>query len=86
MTTITTKLVKDGNSTAVRLPKAFLQASGLSGMVRLRASEGKITILKATSPRQGWEEKMDKVIRSNKKAQKPDPELLDWDALVGDGL
>ena len=44
MTTITSKLIKDGNSVAVRLPKPLLVMSGLHDLVRLEAKRGQIIL------------------------------------------
>lgn len=77
---ITTKLIKDGNSTAVRLPKTALELSGLSGTVELVVKDGEIILKMPKSVRTGW---ADAVI-----ADKPvyDQELDDWDSLAGEGL
>jgi antitoxin MazE len=83
MTTITTKLIKDGNSTAVRLPKTFLEMSGLSGAVQLNAQRGKITIVKAKTPRAGWDQKISQISKQIK--AKTDQELSDWDSTSNDG-
>ena len=39
MTGISTKLVKDGNSIAVRLPKTLLAMSSIEGSVKLEAQK-----------------------------------------------
>lgn len=44
-----TKLTKYGNSMGVRIPKAMLEESGLSGEVKIEAHEGRIVI---SRPRQ----------------------------------
>lgn len=54
MTTIITKLVQDGNSMAVRIPKTMLTMSGLSGTIRMEAKNGQVTLRPALSPRAGW--------------------------------
>ena len=77
---ITTKLIKDGNSTAVRLPKTALELSGLSGTVELVVKDGEIILKKPKAARLGWGQAID--------ADKPaiDKELDDWDSLAGEGL
>lgn len=77
---IITKLIKDGNSTAVRLPKTALELSGLSGTVELVVKDGQIILKKPKAARFGWS---DAVV-----ADKPayDTELDDWDVLAGEGL
>ncbi len=81
MASIRTKLVRDGNSTSVRIPKTLLEMSGLSGMVEIEASRGIVTIRETKNPRAGWAEAIQKA-----DAQCIDPELADWDALAGDSL
>ena len=79
--TIVTKLIKDGNSTAVRLPKTLLDMSGLSGVVELKASKGSITVSKVSGPRANWAKKIQE---SN--TTTTDKELSDWDTTLRDGL
>lgn len=80
MNKITTKLVKDGNSTAVRIPKVALEMSGISGKVELLVEEGTIIIKKPSHLRHSWARAID--------ADKPmaDAELDDWDKLAGEGI
>ena len=47
MVSITTKLIKDGNSVAVRLPKTVLAMSGLHGEVQLEVEKGQVTLRQA---------------------------------------
>ena len=80
MNKIETSLVKDGNSMAVRIPKAALKQSGISGFVELTVTKNKIIIENAQSPRENWA-----------KAIKKDPhvvdkDLADWDALAGEAI
>jgi antitoxin MazE len=79
MTTITTKLVNDGNSKAVRIPKAALEMSGIKGALVLNVKKGEITIKNASKPRAGWEE----ALKKDKKAL--DSTLNEWEGLGGDG-
>jgi antitoxin component of MazEF toxin-antitoxin module len=80
MTKITSKLVKDGNSTAVRLPKVALDMSGISGTVELIVKDGEIIIRKPKSARSNWAAFIN--------ADKPqlDKDLADWDALSGEAI
>lgn len=82
MASIRTKLVKDGNSTAVRIPKTLLEMSGLSGVVEIEAKQGMVTIRETKNPRAGWAE----AINQSGCNDIDDPELSDWDALAGDSL
>lgn len=86
MTTITTKLVKDGNSVAVRLPKTVLAMSGLKEDVQMEVKHGQITIRSAHKPRSGWKEQISQTVRTNMKATQIDSELNDWDLTASDGL
>ena len=52
------KIVQIGNSMGVRIPRPLLEASGLSGDVKLSVSEGRIVIEAARHPRAGWAESM----------------------------
>jgi antitoxin component of MazEF toxin-antitoxin module len=83
--TITTKLVKDGNSIAVRLPKTLLGLSGLKGNVNLEAKKGQIIVSQAKQPRGNWQTQIDKVAATNVH-KKRDLELEDWDTTTADGL
>ncbi len=50
------KIVPVGNSLGIRLPKAILAQSEISGEVELSASRHEIVIRAARRPRDGWEE------------------------------
>lgn len=86
MASITAKLVKDGNSVAVRIPKTALVMSGLKDEVRMDVSQGQIVLTSAKSARAGWQQQIEYVLATNPHALDPDPELVGWDATVGDGL
>jgi len=49
------RIVSIGNSQGVRIPRAVLAVSGLSGDVELEAEEGRVVIRPARHPRAGWE-------------------------------
>lgn len=80
MNSIQSKLVKDGNSTAVRIPKALLEMSGITGVVEISAEKGRVIIKNVKKPRANWAQS----IGSDTYAV--DQELADWDSLTGDGL
>ena len=80
MTTLSTKLVDDGNSKAVRIPKAALEMSGINGSLVLHVKKGEITIKNAKKPRKGWAEAIEKEERAL------DDSLQDWERLGADGL
>jgi antitoxin component of MazEF toxin-antitoxin module len=86
MTTITTKLIRDGNSVAVRLPKTVLAMSGLRDDIQMEVREGQITLRSVTNSRSGWKEQMIKIVSSDSKSLQSDIELNDWDTTSNDGL
>lgn len=80
-----TKLVKDGNSMAIRLPKTLLGLSGLKGNVKLDAKKGQIIVSQAKNPRAGWQSQISKVMSKNQYPKK-DAELEAWNSTLSDGL
>jgi len=68
-----TRIVKIGNSHGVRIPKALLEESGLSGEVDISVDDGTLVIAAAGQPRQGWDEAFRQM------ALHGDDELLDGD-------
>jgi len=89
MTSITTKLTTSGNSTAVRLPKALLQMSGLGKVVTLQAQKGRIIIKNSQDPRAGWSERIAKDIAKYGPPNMVDEYgdmMLESEATLGDGL
>ncbi len=50
------KIIKIGNSQGVRIPKLFLDQTGLGEEVELEARDNQIVIRPLALPRQGWEE------------------------------
>jgi len=86
MTTITTKLIRDGNSVAVRLPKTVLAMSGLRDDIQMEVRKGQITLRSTLKSRSGWKEQMAQVVSADSKALLTDSELNDWDVTSNDGL
>jgi antitoxin component of MazEF toxin-antitoxin module len=86
MVSITTKLVKDGNSMAVRIPKAVLAMSGLEDEVKMEVTQGQIILSSTKTSRADWQRQIDHVLATNPSALAPDPELDAWDATAIDGL
>ncbi len=85
---ITTRLVKDGNSKAVRLHSTVLAMSGLHDEVILEVEKGQVTIRPFNSkPRSDWPRLIEQEIARNPKAlQQSDTELDDWNVTINDGL
>ena len=80
MLTMRTKIVKIGNSQGIRIPKLFLEQTGLSNDVEIQVVDDQIVIKPATHPRQGWAEQFQEM------AQQQEDHLLidgwgmtDWD-------
>jgi antitoxin component of MazEF toxin-antitoxin module len=66
-----TRLVRIGNSWAVRLNKAIIVQAGLTDQVELAVRDGAIVIAKATSARSGWAD------AAKRMRQRNDDRLLD---------
>lgn len=59
-----TEIIQIGNSRGVRIPKAMLEQSGLTGAVTLTVRDDEIIIRPAKAkkkPREGWEEAFKKL-------------------------
>jgi len=50
------RIIKIGNSQGVRIPKLFLEQTGLGEEIEIEALENQIIIRPVTYPRQGWDE------------------------------
>jgi len=66
-----TKIVKIGNSRGIRIPKSFIDESGLKSEVELEVTEGKIIIKPISKSRESWESAFHKM------SQNKDDVLLD---------
>lgn len=85
-TTLNTRLVKDGNSKAVRLNSTVLLMSGLSDDIELEVKKGEVILRPLNNSRKNWDKLITEEIARNPKALSHDPELEDWDITVNDGL
>lgn len=70
-----TKIVKIGNSRGVRLPKSFIDESGLTNEVELEVENGRIIIKSISKNRESWDSAFRKMALNN------DDVLLDSDTL-----
>lgn len=86
MTTIATKLVKDGNSKAIRLTSTVLAMSGLKDEVELEVKKGQVIIRPLQTKRHNWHDLIALEIARNPKALAAEPELEDWDVTINDGI
>lgn len=65
------RIIKIGNSQGVRIPKLFLEQTGLAEEVEIEAVDKHIVIRPVTSIREGWDEAFKKM------ADNTDDQLLD---------
>ena len=86
MNIIKTRLVKDGNSVAVRIPKAVLAMSGLHDVIEMEVDDGQITLRPAQSFRDSWTVQIMKVLAAHSAGIPVDEELDDWEITSSDGL
>ncbi len=70
-----TKIVKIGNSRGVRIPKSFLEESGLTEEAEIEIENGKIVIKPVTKARSTWDSAFKKMDNNN------DDLLMDAEAL-----
>jgi len=66
-----TNIIRIGNSQGIRIPKIILEQSHIGTEVELEVEDKKIVISPASSPRQGWEKKFQRM------ADKSDDRLID---------
>jgi len=72
-------LVKIGNSRGVRLPKAVIEAAGLSDDLDLEVRDGAVIIRNAAMMRHGWD------LAAKQCHAAGDDALADWDITRDDG-
>jgi len=51
-----TRIIRIGNSQGIRIPKLYLQQTGLGEEVELEVKDSEIVIRSTVHPRQGWAE------------------------------
>jgi len=66
-----TRIIRIGNSQGIRIPKLYLQQTGLAEEVELDVQDNEIVIRRAGRPRQGWAEAFSEM------AERGDDRLLD---------
>jgi antitoxin MazE len=74
-----TRIIRIGNSQGVRIPKLYLQQSGLGEEVELEVQDKEIVIRSPQHPRQGWSEAFSMM------AQNGDDKLIDGESLNQSG-
>ena len=74
-----TKLIRIGNSRGIRIPKALIEAAGLSAPLRLRVVDTGLLIERANNPRAGWEEAARELQASDHAGLLDDPVPTEFD-------
>ena len=69
-----TRIIRIGNSQGIRIPKVYLQQTGLGEEVELEVQDNEIVIRSTQQPRQGWAEAFQAM------AARGDDQLLDQGA------
>lgn len=59
-----TKVIKIGNSRGIRIPKSFLDESGLKSEVELEVSDGQIIIKSISQNRGSWDSAFKKMAKN----------------------
>jgi antitoxin MazE len=72
-------LVAIGNSRGVRIPKAFLEQTGLQGEVEIEVRGSRIVIQAAHRPRAGWAEAFRRMAVLGDDALVDAPQPTEWD-------
>lgn len=54
--TLTTRIIRIGNSKGIRIPKALLEQMNAGEQVTLRVEDGELIVGPVDNPRQGWEQ------------------------------
>jgi antitoxin MazE len=60
-----TKLIRIGNSQGVRIPKPFIEESGLSEEIEMILEDNKIVLRSAEDTRKGWDESFAEMAKQN---------------------
>ena len=80
MLTMRAKIVKIGNSQGIRIPKPFLEQTGLSNDVEIQVVDDQIVIKAATHPRQGWAAQFQEMAQQQEdRLLIDDSGMTDWD-------
>lgn len=69
------QIIRIGNSQGIRIPKPFLQQSGIANEVDIEVQGNQIVLRSPRRPREGWEESFREM------ARRGDDRLLDENAL-----
>lgn len=78
--TLTTKIVRIGNSRGIRIPKALLKQMDAKDQVTLRVENGELIIGPVKTARQGWEKAFAQMAQAHEdQLLIPDDLENDWD-------
>jgi antitoxin MazE len=74
------KVIKIGNSKGIRIPKSFIEQSGIKEKVELEVKDDKIIIKSLHQVRKNWDSAFRKM------AENKDDKLLDEDLISGQSI
>ena len=74
-----TELVQIGNSRGVRIPKAFLEQTGLRDKIDMEVRGKQLVISPANHPRAGWEKAFETMAERGDDKLLDEPRQTKWD-------
>jgi antitoxin MazE len=78
-TAIRTRIVKIGNSQGIRIPKLFLEQSGIESEVEIDVQGDHLIIRSVAYPRAGWDEALAKMSENGDDLLLDDVMPTEWD-------
>lgn len=80
-TSLTTRIIRIGNSQGIRIPKALLQQLGFTDQVTLEVQEDQLVIRPIRTIRHGWEEQFQQMAATgDDQLFDDDPIMTEWDS------
>jgi len=83
-TAIRTRIVKIGNSQGIRIPKLFLEQSGIHAEVEIEVQGDHLTIRTAQHSRTGWDEAFALMAKQHDDVLLDEVNTTDWDQVEWD--
>jgi len=81
--TLTTKIIRIGNSQGIRIPKTILEQMDSAELVELRIEDGVLIVIPVDNPRHGWDKAFAQMVAIGDDALViPDNIKNDWDQEV----